>query len=79
MDRRTSAGSGGACPIPIAVFPHTDHGTVEFEEQADGSRKYTGYAADYFRLLADWSRGCLSPPYGKASFSELKQPQQTCR
>lgn len=65
--------------IDTAVFPDTDHGIVEFVEQADGSRKYTGYAKGYFRLLADWSRGCLSPPYGRASFSELKSPLKPCR
>lgn len=65
--------------IDIAVFPDTDHGIVEFVEQADGSRKYTGYAEDYFRLLVNWSRGCLSPPYGRASFSELKSPLKPCR
>ncbi len=59
-------------PIDIVVFPNTDHGMVAFTESVDGMRKYTRYAEGYFRLLADWSKGCFSPPYGKAEFSSLR-------
>ncbi|MEO6918438.1 MAG: alpha/beta hydrolase [Collimonas sp.] len=42
--------------IAIAVFPKSDHGIRAFSVMADGSRKYTGYAAGYDQLLADWMK-----------------------
>lgn len=51
-------------PIDIAVFPDTDHGILEFVQAEDGSRRSTRHAEGYYRLLADWIRGQLCPPYG---------------
>lgn len=53
-------------PITIALYPDTDHGMVEFERLADGSRRYTQFTEGYFRLIADFMRDIRSPPYGRA-------------
>lgn len=63
---RLEALRGEGRRIAVAVFPDTDHGIVHFQEQPDGSRRYTDYADGYLRLTADWSHGRLSPPYGRA-------------
>ncbi|QIL02613.1 alpha/beta hydrolase [Sphingomonas sinipercae] len=55
-------------PIDIAMFPNTDHGIREFIQHPDGSRTHTRYADGYFRLLVDWIKGSVSPPYGKATY-----------
>ena len=54
--------------IRVVVFPHTDHGSVEFETLPDGKRKATRVADGYWRLIADWAKGRLSKPYGKAVY-----------
>jgi pimeloyl-ACP methyl ester carboxylesterase len=54
--------------ITVVVFPNTDHGMEEFEQRADGSRRSTRVTDGFFRLLADWMKGSLSPPYGRAEF-----------
>ncbi len=54
-------------PIITALFPNTDHGMVEFDIAADGSRRYTRFADGYFRLIADNMKGTVTPPYGKAT------------
>lgn len=54
--------------IQVVVFPHTDHGIVEFETLPDGSRKATRVADGFWRLVADWAKGPLAKPYGKAMF-----------
>jgi dienelactone hydrolase len=54
--------------IRVVVFPHTDHGIVEFETLPDGKRKATRVSDGYWRLIADWAKGRLSKPYGKAVF-----------
>jgi pimeloyl-ACP methyl ester carboxylesterase len=53
-------------PIDLFVFPDTDHGIFEFEQAADGSRRMTRVADGYFRLVADWIRGGVKGPYGRA-------------
>jgi pimeloyl-ACP methyl ester carboxylesterase len=53
-------------PIDAYVFPDTDHGIFEFTEAADGTRTITRQAEGYQRLLADWMKGQLKPPYGRA-------------
>lgn len=51
--------------IDVHLFPDTDHGMVEFTQDADGSRKVTRITDGYLRLLGDWMRGSLAPPYGR--------------
>jgi hypothetical protein len=41
-------------PIDAYVFPNTDHGILEFIENADGSRRYTRISEGYLRLVTDW-------------------------
>jgi hypothetical protein len=53
-------------PIEVYVFPKTDHGIYEYVETPDGSRKMTRIADGYLRLLADWIKQDLKPPYGAA-------------
>lgn len=53
-------------PVDAFVFPHTDHGIFEFRTNPDGSRTITRIADGYLRLLADWIRGDLHGPYGRA-------------
>jgi pimeloyl-ACP methyl ester carboxylesterase len=51
-------------PIDIVVFPRTDHGMYEFTQAADGTRDVTRVTEGYYRLLGDWVKGGLKPPYG---------------
>lgn len=55
-------------PISVALFPDTDHGMVEFTTAPDGTRRSTRVTDGYYRLLADWIRGEVKPPYGRARF-----------
>jgi pimeloyl-ACP methyl ester carboxylesterase len=52
--------------LAIYSFPNTDHGIIEFTEAPDGTRTYTRFADGYFRLLADWIKGAVAGPYGRA-------------
>jgi pimeloyl-ACP methyl ester carboxylesterase len=52
--------------VTVFSFPETDHGMVEFTKAPDGSRKVTRVTEGYFRLLADWIKGRLGGPYGRA-------------
>lgn len=65
-------------PVELAVFPDADHGVVEFEEQADGTRIYGGYAAGYFPLLSDWINGCLIGKYGRADLASVTSRRPDC-
>lgn len=55
-------------PMTVAVFPDTDHGLVEFETAADGTRTRTRHADGVLRMTIDFIRdGRLGPvPYGRA-------------
>ncbi|WP_109354031.1 S9 family peptidase [Sphingorhabdus sp. EL138] len=53
-------------PITTAVFPRTDHGMVEFDENPDGSRTYTRFTEGFFRMIADMMMQDFDPPYGTA-------------
>ena len=55
-------------PIEVVTFPDTNHGVLEYVQAPDGSRTYTRVAEGFFRLMADWIKGRLSPPYGRAQF-----------
>lgn len=58
-------------PVTAVVFPNTDHGIVEFETAADGTRTKTRYAEGYLQMTMDWIRdGRLADhPYGRALVS----------
>lgn len=58
---------GEGKPVQVAVFPGADHQMLEFVQQADGSRRYTRATDGVYRLLGDWMKGCLAPPYGTAT------------
>lgn len=56
--------------IDIAVFPRTDHGIRLFTE-AGGERKYSGaMAPGYLKLIADFAKGDLAPPYGEETWPD---------
>lgn len=52
-------------PVEAYVFPDTDHGMMEFTTNPDGSRTITRVTDGYLRLLGDWIRRDLHPPYGR--------------
>jgi len=54
--------------IDIVIFPNTDHGIYEFAAEPDGERRMIRVSDGYYRLLADWIRGSVHPPYGNAQF-----------
>lgn len=54
--------------IAIVRFPDTDHGMVEFTQDANGGRTTTRVTDGYFRLLGDWIKGGARPPYGRGEF-----------
>lgn len=54
--------------IAIVRFPDTDHGMVEFTQDAAGERTTTRVTDGYFRLLGDWIKGSTTPPYGRGEF-----------
>lgn len=54
-------------PIDLYVFPDTDHGMMEFTTSPDGSRAITRMTDGYLRLLGDWIRRDLHPPYGRGN------------
>jgi pimeloyl-ACP methyl ester carboxylesterase len=41
-------------PISVAIFPQTEHGIYEYEEQADGERLSTRQPEGYFRMMRDF-------------------------
>jgi uncharacterized protein len=54
-------------PIEAYVFPGTDHGMFEFSVNADGSRTPTRITDGYLKLVADWIKGEVRGPYGRAA------------
>lgn len=54
-------------PIQIQVFPGTDHGMWEFQENRDGSRNYTKVTEGFHDLMADWvKKEKTSKTYGNS-------------
>lgn len=53
--------------IDAYVFPNTDHGMVEFETSADGTRRTKRITDGYLTLLADWIKGEISKNYGEST------------
>lgn len=66
--RRRLLSVSGRGNVTLVEFPDTDHGIIEFVQQADGSRTGTRIAEGYLPLLIDWMRdGRLGAgPYGRA-------------
>ena len=54
-------------PIDLYLFPDTDHGMVEYRENADGTRTPTRITDGYLKLLADWTKRDIRGPYGRAA------------
>lgn len=53
--------------IDVAIFPHADHGLVEFDETPDLQRTPRKYATGFFDMPADWVHGrMLGRQYGQA-------------
>ena len=64
--RRIRALQAAGRPVDLAVFPGTDHGILEFEQEGD-ERVMLRHPDGYFSLVADWIReGRLLGPYGPA-------------
>lgn len=57
--------AGAGRPIDVYLFPDTDHGMMEYRENADGSRTGTRITDGYLRLLADWIKRDVQGPYGR--------------
>ena len=69
--RRIRALQARGRPVDLAVFPDTDHGMLEYEQ--DGERRVMLRHADgYFRLVADWILGQLQPPYGRTTLERAR-------
>lgn len=70
-------------PIQMAIFPNTGHSLIEFYLREDGTRRYTRFPEHLRRLMADWVKGCLRPPYGAAEFypplGRIEGPEAACR
>lgn len=64
---------GEGRPITMVEFPDADHGMLEFETAADGSRLWTRQAPGYHRLVADFARGdpIERGDYGRARHTAL--------
>lgn len=56
--------AGAGQPIDVYLFPDTDHGMMEYRENADGSRTGTRITDGYLRLLADWIKRDVGGAYG---------------
>ncbi|HEV7233030.1 MAG TPA: alpha/beta hydrolase, partial [Sphingorhabdus sp.] len=52
--------------IEVYLFPETDHGMIEFMENADGTRTVTRITDGYLRLLGDWIKRESKGPYGRS-------------
>lgn len=53
-------------PIDLYLFPQTDHGMWEYTTDAHGERQVTRITDGYLKLLADWIKGDVRGPYGRA-------------
>jgi pimeloyl-ACP methyl ester carboxylesterase len=52
--------------ISMYVFPDTEHGMWNYEQEADFSRKHTRVTPGFYDLMTDWAKGNLDGKYGKA-------------
>ncbi|MBW3570501.1 MAG: alpha/beta hydrolase [Gemmatimonadetes bacterium] len=66
-------------PIQMAIFPNTGHAMIEFYVREDGTRRHTRFPEHLRRLMADWVKGCLRPPYGAAEFYPPLREGEGCQ
>lgn len=63
-------------PITLLQYPDADHGIIEFERAADGSRLETRYSEGYFQAVLDWAaHGDLRHDLGRGQV--LARPAST--
>jgi pimeloyl-ACP methyl ester carboxylesterase len=68
--RRLRALAADGKPIDIAVFPHAEHGLLEYEVAADGTRLSTRNPQGYFAMMQDFIlKGRLIGAYGRSRLS----------
>lgn len=66
--RRLRALAAAGKPIDIAVFPHAEHGILEYETAADGTRISTRNPDGYFAMMRDFVlEGRLRRHYGSST------------
>ncbi|MEM9234395.1 MAG: alpha/beta hydrolase [Pseudomonadota bacterium] len=65
LERLSSLRENGQ-DISIYVFPDTDHGMWEYDQAPDGTRENTRVTAGFYDLMADWAKGEVTGPYGRA-------------
>jgi acetyl esterase/lipase len=76
--RRLHALAADGAPITTAVFPGAKHGMTLFETMPDGSRVSTRSPAGYLRMILDFARGTLHPPYGDARI-QMSESERAAR
>lgn len=63
---RLTALAGQGRPITVVQYPDADHGIIEFERGADGSRTETRYSEGYVQAVLDWAAyGALRHDLGR--------------
>lgn len=63
---RLIALAGEGRPITVVQYPDADHGIIQFDRAADGSRTETRYADGYIQAMLDWAAtGTLRHPLGR--------------
>jgi hypothetical protein len=63
-------------PITLLQYPDADHGIIEFERAADGSRVETRYSEGYIQTVLDWAaHGELRHDLGRGAV--LARPAST--
>jgi len=68
--RRLKALAVQGRPIALALFPHADHGILEYEIASSGARVETRYANGYYAMLRDYIRdGRLTGSYGASKIT----------
>ncbi len=72
--RRLRALAADGKPIVTAVFPHTDHGILEYETKADGTRVSTRHPDGYFAMMRDFIHtGRIGRSYGTSTIFPSKR------
>jgi len=56
--------------VTTALYPNAEHGVLEYETAADGTRRSTRNPDGYFRMMRDYIRnGRLDGSYGSAKIN----------
>jgi pimeloyl-ACP methyl ester carboxylesterase len=73
--RRLKALIADGRPITFAMFPHAEHGVLEYVINAKGERDDTRNPDGYVPMLIDFARdGAIHGPYGHATIVQPKTP-----